>query len=46
MTQSQLPPALCRDPAYMETRMKRIAIAGPSVEADKLTQYCAEVALK
>ena len=29
-----------------ETRMKRIAIAGPRVEADKLTQYCAEVALK
>jgi hypothetical protein len=41
MTQSRLPPALCRDPAYMDMRMKRIALAGPEVEAEKLTKYCA-----
>lgn len=46
MTQSRLPPTLCRDPAYMEMRMRRIALAGPRVEADKLTQYCAAVAPK
>jgi hypothetical protein len=46
MKQSQIPPALCRDKRYVEMRMQRIAIAGPKVEADKLTQYCAAVAPK
>lgn len=41
MTESKLAPALCQDSAYIEMRMGRIAIAGPRVEADRLTQYCA-----
>jgi len=41
MTTSRLPPDLCRDPAYIEMRLHRIALAGPKVEADRLQQYCA-----
>jgi hypothetical protein len=46
MTTSQFSPALCRDPAYMEMRMRRIAAVGPRPEAERLRQYCTAVAPK
>ncbi|HEY7474347.1 MAG TPA: hypothetical protein VH679_05010, partial [Vicinamibacterales bacterium] len=47
MTQSQWSPALCADAAYMEMRLKRIAVSGiPQAEADRLKKYCASVAAK
>lgn len=45
MTTSQLPPALCREPGYIEMRLARIAAAGgPKVEAERLKTYCAGLA--
>lgn len=47
MTHSQLPPALCTEPGYVEMRFARIAlVGGPKVEADRLKAYCASVAPK
>jgi hypothetical protein len=47
MTESQWSPALCADTAYMEMRLKRIAVSGiPAAEADRLKKYCAEIAAK
>lgn len=46
MTLSRLSPALCADPGYIAMRLKRIAIAGPAVEAENLKKYCASVAPK
>jgi hypothetical protein len=47
MTQAPLSPALCAEPGYLQTRLKRIALSGlPQAEADRLTQHCATVAPK
>ncbi len=47
MTESQWSPALCADAAYMEMRLKRIAVSGiPQAEADRLKTYCASLAAK
>jgi hypothetical protein len=44
MTESRWSPALCSDTAYMEMRLRRIAVSGvPPAEADRLKQYCATV---
>jgi hypothetical protein len=40
-------PSLCRDQAYMNMRLARIARSGiPPAEAERLKKYCAEVAPK
>jgi hypothetical protein len=47
MTHSKWSPSLCSDSAYMDMRLKRIALSGiPPVEAERLKKYCAEVASK
>jgi hypothetical protein len=47
MTEIQWSPALCADAAYMDMRLKRIAVSGiPPAEADRLKTYCASVAKK
>jgi hypothetical protein len=47
MTEARWSPALCADTAYMEMRLKRIAISGiPPVEAERLKKYCASVQKK
>ena len=47
MTESRWSPALCSDAAYMEMRLKRIAVAGiPQAEADRLKTYCSSLAAK
>jgi hypothetical protein len=47
MTESRWSPALCSDAAYMEMRLKRIAVSGiPQAEADRLKTYCASLAAK
>jgi hypothetical protein len=47
MTEAQWSPALCADAAYMEMRLKRIAVSGiPQAEADRLKKYCASLAAK
>lgn len=44
MTTSPLPPALCKEPGYVEMRLARIAAAGgPKVEAERLKAYCASL---
>lgn len=45
MTDAPLPRAVCADPAYVEMRLKRIALAGiPQFEADRLKKHCATAA--
>jgi hypothetical protein len=47
MTETRWSPALCSDAAYMEMRLKRIAVSGiPQAEADRLKQFCASLAAK
>ncbi len=46
ITISKLSPRLCADPAYMEMRLRRLALEGPQAEADRLKEYCASVAQK
>jgi len=47
MTESRWSPALCSDAAYVEMRLKRIAVSGiPQAEADRLKTYCASLAAK
>jgi hypothetical protein len=46
MTDSNLSPKLCADTAYIEMRLKRIAIAGPPIEAENLKKYCASLVVK
>ena len=47
MTRSRWLPSLCADTAYMNMRLKRIAVAGiPPAEAERLKKYCSEVASK
>jgi hypothetical protein len=42
ITRAPLPRALCADRAYLEIRLKRIALAGlPPAEADRLKAHCA-----
>jgi hypothetical protein len=44
MTSIQWSPAICEDAEFIETRLRRIALAGlPQAEADRLKQYCATV---
>jgi hypothetical protein len=47
MTSARWSPALCADTAYMEMRLKRIALSGiPQMEADRLKEYCASLKAK
>jgi hypothetical protein len=47
MTESRWSPSLCSDSAYINMRLRRIAVSGiPPTEAERLKKYCAEVAPK
>jgi hypothetical protein len=41
ITVAPIPPALCRDAAYMKMRRERLEEAGPPVELKQLLEYCA-----
>jgi hypothetical protein len=47
MTHARWSPTLCADAAYMEMRLKRIALSGiPQIEADRLKEYCVSLTPK
>jgi hypothetical protein len=43
ITVAPIPPALCRDAAYMKMRRDRLEEAGPPVELKQLLEYCATI---
>jgi hypothetical protein len=39
----EVPPALCRQPAFLQEQMRRMALSAPAFELDRLREYCAKI---
>ena len=39
----EIPPALCSEPGFLTRQVQRMALSVPPFEADRLTQYCADI---